>query len=57
MLCHSAPTAEGSAVMGGGCKVHARERHAQSGILHADFKAQALALGEIHSEDLAGGKP
>lgn len=23
---------------------------------HADLKAQALALGEIHSEDLAGGK-
>ena len=36
--------------------MHAGERHAQSGILHADLKAQTLALRKIHSEDLAGSK-
>ena len=35
-------------------KVHGSERDAQGRILHANFKAERLAFGDIHSKETAG---
>ena len=45
---------EGAQRSRGGRKVHRGEGYRETGVLHADLKAEALALGEIHAGEASG---
>ena len=53
-LCQSAPTADGRAVIGEAAKCTVASVTPKAEFLHAYFKAERLAFGDIHSKETTG---